>query len=76
MRIREISWFERLGARLIRSGLEVLSDAELLTVVLGRGSKEEKNKEKKEREVIVLCWFIIEWWFLRRRFLLGGFCSP
>ncbi|MBN1859871.1 MAG: hypothetical protein JW840_00260, partial [Candidatus Thermoplasmatota archaeon] len=34
-------WFERPGARLIRSGPEVLSDAELLAIVLGRGSKEE-----------------------------------
>ena len=41
MNIREMPWFERPGARLKRSGPEVLSDAELLAVVLGRGSKEE-----------------------------------
>ena len=34
-------WFERSGARLKRNGPEVLSDAELLAIVLGRGSKEE-----------------------------------
>jgi DNA repair protein RadC len=41
MNIREMPWFERPGARLKRSGPEVLSDAELLAIVLGRGSKEE-----------------------------------
>ena len=41
MNIREMPWFERPGARLKRSGPEVLSDAELLAIVLGRGSREE-----------------------------------
>jgi DNA repair protein RadC len=41
MNIREMPWFERPGARLKRSGPEVLSDAELLAIVLGRGSKTE-----------------------------------
>jgi len=41
MNIREMPWFERSGARLKRNGPEVLSDAELLAIVLGRGSKEE-----------------------------------
>ena len=41
MNIREMPWFERPGARLKRGGPEVLSDAELLAIVLGRGSKEE-----------------------------------
>jgi DNA repair protein RadC len=41
MNIREMPWFERPGARLKRSGPEVLSDAELLAVVLGRGSRDE-----------------------------------
>jgi DNA repair protein RadC len=41
MNIREMPWFERPGARLRRSGPEVLSDAELLAIVLGRGSKTE-----------------------------------
>ena len=41
MNIREMPWFERPGARLKRGGPEVLSDAELLAIVLGRGSREE-----------------------------------
>jgi len=41
MNIREMPWFERPGARLKRNGPEALSDAELLAIVLGRGSKEE-----------------------------------
>ncbi|MBN1859835.1 MAG: DNA repair protein RadC [Candidatus Thermoplasmatota archaeon] len=41
MRIREMPWFERPGARLRRQGAEALSDAELLAVVLGRGSRAE-----------------------------------
>ena len=41
MNIREMPWFERPGVRLKRNGPEVLSDAELLAIVLGRGSKEE-----------------------------------
>jgi DNA repair protein RadC len=41
MKIKEMPWFERPGARLKRNGPEGLSDAELLAVVLGRGSREE-----------------------------------
>jgi DNA repair protein RadC len=41
MKIKEMPWFERPGARLKRGGPAVLSDAELLAIVLGRGSKEE-----------------------------------
>jgi DNA repair protein RadC len=41
MNIREMPWFERPGVRLKRLGAEVLSDAELLAIVLGRGSKQE-----------------------------------
>ncbi len=41
MKVWEIPWFERPGIRLKRNGPEVLSDAELLAIVLGRGSKEE-----------------------------------
>ena len=43
MNIREMPCFERPGARLKRSGPEVLSDAELLAVVLGRGSKKKTS---------------------------------
>jgi len=41
MNIREMPWFERPGVRLKRNGPEVLSDAELLAIVLGRSSKTE-----------------------------------
>ena len=34
-------WFERPGARLKKVGAESLSDAELLSIILGRGSKDE-----------------------------------
>jgi DNA repair protein RadC len=41
MKVWDMPWFERPGARLKRGGPEGLSDAELLAIVLGRGSKEE-----------------------------------
>jgi DNA repair protein RadC len=41
MKVWEMPWFERPGARLKRNGPEVLSDAELLAIVLGRGSTTE-----------------------------------
>lgn len=41
MKVWEMPWFERPGVRLKRYGVDVLSDAELLAIVLGRGSKEE-----------------------------------
>jgi DNA repair protein RadC len=41
MKVWEMPWFERPGVRLKRNGPEGLSDAELLAIVLGRGSKEE-----------------------------------
>jgi DNA repair protein RadC len=41
MKVWEMPWFERPGARLKKVGAEGLSDAELLAIVLGRGSKEE-----------------------------------
>ena len=41
MKIKEMPWFNRPGARLKRKGVSSLSDAELLSIVLGRGSKKE-----------------------------------
>jgi DNA repair protein RadC len=41
MKIKEIPWYNRPGIRLKRNGVSVLSDAELLAIVLGRGNKEE-----------------------------------
>ncbi|MCJ7698248.1 MAG: DNA repair protein RadC [Thermoplasmata archaeon] len=49
MNIREMPWFERPGVRLKRNGPEVLSDAELLAIVLGRGSKEENDIDCSRR---------------------------
>lgn len=44
MKVWEMPWFERPGVRLKRYGTEVLSDAELLAIVLGRGSIEKTNR--------------------------------
>ena len=41
MKVWEMPWFERPGARLKKVGAESLSDAELLSIILGRGSKDE-----------------------------------
>ena len=41
MRIRDIPWYNRPGVRLKRKGASVLSDAELLAIVLGRGNRDE-----------------------------------
>ena len=41
MKVWEMPWFERPGARLKKKGASALSDAELLAIVLGRGSKQE-----------------------------------
>ncbi len=41
MKIKDIPWYNRPGIRLKRKGVFVLSDAELLAIVLGRGNKEE-----------------------------------
>ena len=41
MKIKDIPWYNRPGIRLKRKGVSVLSDAELLAIVLGRGNKEE-----------------------------------
>jgi DNA repair protein RadC len=41
MKVWEMPWFERPGARLKKKGASALSDAELLAIVLGRGSRQE-----------------------------------
>ena len=41
MKIREMPWFDRPGVRLKRNGVQALSDAELLAVVLWRGDQKE-----------------------------------
>jgi DNA repair protein RadC len=42
MKVWDMPWFERPGVRLRKKGAEALSDAELLAIVLGRGSRTEK----------------------------------
>jgi DNA repair protein RadC len=39
MKIKEMPWFNRPGARLKKKGPSSLSDAELLAIVLGRGRR-------------------------------------
>ena len=41
MKIKEMPWFNRPGARLKKKGAYSPSDAELLAIVLGRGDKAE-----------------------------------
>jgi len=38
MKIKDIPWYNRPGIRLKRKGVSVLSDSELLAVVIGRKS--------------------------------------
>ena len=49
MKIREIPWYNRPGIRLKRNGVDVLSDAELLAVVLGRGNTKENAVDISNR---------------------------
>ena len=41
MKIKDMPWFNRPGARLKRKGVFSLSDAELLAIIIGRGDKTE-----------------------------------
>jgi DNA repair protein RadC len=41
MKIKDMPWYNRPGIRLKRNGASVLSDAELLAIILGRGNKSE-----------------------------------
>lgn len=54
MKVREMPWFERPGARLKRKGAESLSDAELLAIVLWRGDQTE-NAIDLSRRVLASC---------------------
>ena len=49
MKIKEMPWFNRPGARLKRKGVSSLSDAELLAIVLGRGNKKENVLDLSNR---------------------------
>lgn len=41
MKMKDIPWYNRPGIRLKRKGVSVLSDAELLAIVVGRGNNKE-----------------------------------
>jgi len=41
MKIKDIPWYNRPGIRLKRKGVSVLSDAELLAIVIDRGNSKE-----------------------------------
>jgi len=41
MRIKDIPWYNRPGARLKKKGVSALSDAELFAIVIGRGNRSE-----------------------------------
>jgi DNA repair protein RadC len=49
MRIKEIPWYNRPGIRMKRKGVSVLSDAELLAIVLGRGDFSENAIDQANR---------------------------
>jgi DNA repair protein RadC len=49
MKLKEIPWYNRPGIRLKRHGVDVLSDAELLAVVLGRGNTRENAVDLSNR---------------------------
>lgn len=49
MKLKEIPWYNRPGIRLKRHGVDVLSDAELLAVVLGRGNTRENAIDLSNR---------------------------
>jgi len=49
MKIKDMPWFNRPGARLRRKGVFSLSDAELLAIVIGRGDKTENAVDLSNR---------------------------
>lgn len=49
MKIRDIPWYNRPGIRLKKKGVGILSDAELLAVVLGRGNTTENAVDISNR---------------------------
>jgi len=49
MKIKDMPWFNRPGARLKRKGVFSLSDAELLAIVIGRGDKTENAVDMSNR---------------------------
>jgi len=49
MRMKDIPWYNRPGARLKKKGASSLSDAELLAIILGRGDKTENAVDLSNR---------------------------
>jgi len=49
MKIKEIPWFDRPWTRLKKKGVSNLSNAELLAIILGRGTKEESAIDLSNR---------------------------
>jgi len=49
MRIKDIPWYNRPGARLKKKGVSALSDAELFAIVIGRGSRSENAVDLSNR---------------------------
>ena len=49
MKIKDIPWYNRPGIRLKKKGVGILSDAELLAVVLGRGNTSENAIDLSNR---------------------------
>ncbi|MFA6088840.1 MAG: DNA repair protein RadC [Candidatus Woesearchaeota archaeon] len=45
MRLKDIPWFNRPGAKLKKDGASSLDDAELLSIIFGKGNKEENAIE-------------------------------
>ncbi len=49
MKIRDIPWYNRPGIRLKKKGVSVLSDSELLAIVISRGNKDENAIDLSNR---------------------------
>ncbi len=49
MKIKDMPWYNRPGARLRRKGVYSLSDAELLAIIIGRGDKTENAVDLSNR---------------------------
>ncbi len=49
MKIKDIPWYNRPGVRLKRNGVDALSDAELLSILITRGNKEENAVDLANR---------------------------
>jgi DNA repair protein RadC len=53
MKIKDMPWYNRPGARLKRKGVFSLSDAELLAIIIGRGDKTENAVDLANRVLAI-----------------------